>query len=147
MTDAIGPVEFLIIEFEGNQFNGDIAPALADLVDSGTVRIIDLAVVSKDSEGNATILEMQELTPEVADALLKLTGEVSGLLSEEDLLGIAEDMQPETTGAALLVEHIWATRFAEAVRAANGTLVLSERIPGAIIDEVRTTLIAAAAEI
>jgi len=147
VTDMIGPVEFVIIEFAGNQFNGDIAPALAELVDSGTVRIIDLAVVSKDSAGNLTILELQELTPELADALLKLTGEVSGLLSEEDLLGIGEDMEPNTTGAAMLVEHIWATRFAAAVRAANGNLVLSERIPGAIIDEVRATLITAAAEI
>lgn len=147
MTDEIGPVEFLIIEFAGNQFNGDIAPALADLVEAGTVRIIDLAVVSKDNEGNVTILEMQELTPEVAEALLKLTGEISGLLSEEDLLGIAEDMEPNTTGAALLVEHIWATRFATAVREANGKLVLSERIPGSVIDAVRATLISAASRI
>ncbi len=145
MADPIGPVEFLIIGFEGNQFTGDITPALAELVDTGTVRIIDLAVVSKDADGNVTILEMQELSPEVADALIALTGEVSGLLSEEDLMGVAEDLAPSSTAAALLVEHIWATRFAQAVRQAKGELVLAERIPGAVIDEVRETLLAAAA--
>ena len=137
MSEPIGPVEFLIIGFAGNQFNGDIAPALVEMVEAGTVRIIDLAVVSKDGEGNATIFEMQELSPDVADALIALTGEVSGLLSEEDLLGVAEDLAPNSTAAAILVEHIWATRFAQAVRAAKGDLLLSERIPGAVIDEVR----------
>jgi Family of unknown function (DUF6325) len=144
MPEPIGPVEFLIIGFEGNRFTGDITPALVDLVEMGTVRIIDLAVVSKDADGNATIFEMQELSPEIADAMIKLTGEVSGLLSEADLLGVADDLAPNSTAAALLVEHIWATRFADAVRAANGELVLSERIPGAVIDAARTTLLAAA---
>ena len=147
MSEPIGPVEFLIIGFAGNQFNGDIAPALVELVEAGTVRIIDLAVVSKDGEGNATIFEMQELSPDVADALVALTGEVSGLLSEEDLLGVAEDLAPNSTAAAILVEHIWATRFAQAVRAAKGDLLLSERIPGAVIDEVRASLLSAAAAI
>ena len=147
MSEPIGPVEFLIIGFAGNQFNGDIAPALVEMVEAGTVRIIDLAVVSKDGEGNATIFEMQELSPDVADALIALTGEVSGLLSEEDLLGVAEDLAPNSTAAAILVEHIWATRFAQAVRAAKGDLLLSERIPGAVIDEVRATLLSAAAAI
>ena len=146
MSEHIGPVEFLIIGFEGNEFTGDITPALAELVESGTVRIIDMAVVSKDGEGNATIFEMQELSPAVADAMIKLTGEVSGLLSEADLLGVAEDLAPNSTAAALLVEHVWATRFSHAVRAAKGELVLSERIPGDVIDVVRATLIAAAAE-
>lgn len=145
MPEHIGPVEFLIIGFAGNKFRGDIAPALVEMVEAGTIRIIDLAVVSKNDDGNATIFEMQELSPDIAEALLTLTGEVSGLLSEEDLLGVAEDLEPNSTAAAILVEHIWATRFAQAVRAADGELLLAERIPGAVIDEVRASLITAAA--
>ena len=38
---TIGPVEILVIGFPGNQFNGDVAPALADLVQSGLIRVID----------------------------------------------------------------------------------------------------------
>jgi len=53
----VGPVEYVVIEFPGNQFNGEVAPALARLVESGTVRIIDLVFVLKDADGNVTSLE------------------------------------------------------------------------------------------
>lgn len=143
-TDAIGPTEFIVVGFAGNRFTGEIAPALAELVDSGLIRIIDLAVVSKDADGSVTILEMQELSAEVAAAFVRLEGRVRGLLSEADLDEIAEDLPADTTAAALLVEHVWATRFASAVRAAGGELVLSERIPHAVIAEARAALLAAA---
>lgn len=145
MTEpAIGPVEYIVVHFAGNRFTGEIAPALADLVDRGLVRIIDLAVVSRDADGSVTILEMQELSAEVAAAFVKLEGSVSGLLSEADLNEVAEALEPGSTAAALLVEHVWATRFAEAVRAAGGSLVLSERIPHAVVAEARASLLAAA---
>ena len=49
----MGPVEYIVIDFPGNQFNGDVIPALLDLVDSGTVRIIDLLFVRKDANGKS----------------------------------------------------------------------------------------------
>ena len=141
---AIGPVEYIVVHFAGSRFTGEIAPALADLVDRGLVRVIDLAVVSKDGDGSVSILEIQELSPEVAAAFVKLEGAVSGLLSEADLEAIAEALEPGSTAAALLFEHVWAARFADAVRAANGTLVLAERIPHAVVAEARASLLAAA---
>ncbi len=144
MTRVFGPIELMVIGFEGNNFNGSIAAALGDLVDRGVVRIIDLAVVVKDADGTAHILEMQELSVEVAAAMAMLTGEVSGLLSEADLNDIADELEPETTEAVLLVEHLWATDFAQAVRASGGTLLMSERIPGVVIDAARATMIAIA---
>ena len=101
------------------------------------MRLIDVAVVSKDREGAISILETQELGPEVASAFRALTGAVSGLLSEADLQELAQDLAPGTTAAALLFEHVWATRFAVAVRAASGELVLSERIPNAVMSGAR----------
>jgi uncharacterized membrane protein len=145
MTEtSIGPVEYIVVHFAGNRFTGEIAPALGDLVERGLVRVIDLAVVAKDADGSVAILELQELSPEVAAAFVKLEGAVSGLLSEADLEAVAEALEPGSTAAAMLFEHVWATRFAEAVRAANGTLVLSERIPHAVIAEARASLLAAA---
>jgi hypothetical protein len=73
-----------------------------------------------------------------------LTGEVSGLLSEADLNDIADDLEPSSTEAVFLVEHLWATDFANAVREAGGTLLMSERIPHDIVQATRETLIAAA---
>ena len=141
---SIGPVEFILLGFEGNRFSGDITPALADLVDKGFIRLLDVAVVMKDADGEAIILEMQELPEDVADAMRALVGEVRGLMSEADLLDVADSLEPSSTVAALLVEHLWSHRFADAVRAAGGELLVAERIPGALVDEARATLLAVA---
>jgi Family of unknown function (DUF6325) len=140
MAQTYGPMELIVLGFEGNKFTGDVTPALLDLIDRGIVRIIDLAVVVKDADGNALILEMQELTPELQGLLHDLEGAETGLLSEADLNELADDLAPSTTVAAFLCEHIWATGFASAVRAAGGALVMSERIPGAVIDAARASL-------
>jgi uncharacterized membrane protein len=143
-SDALGPVEYIVIRFEGDRFTGDIVPALNDLLDQGLVRMIDMAVVTRAREGAVSILETQELSPEVAAAFLKLTGEVSGLLSEADLQELGEELEPGTSAAAFLFEHVWATRFAVAVRAARGELVLAERIPHAVMTEAQASLVAVA---
>lgn len=145
MSETFGPIELVVLGFEGNRFTGDITPALLDLVDRGVVRIIDIAVIIKGADGIAAIFEAQELSEDVAAALIKLTGSVSGLLSEADLDEIAEDLDPDTTVAAILLEHLWATEFATAVRSAGGRLIMSERIPGATIDAARATLLGVAA--
>ena len=144
MIPSIGPVEFILLGFEGNHLTGDIAPALANLVEDGTVRLLDLAVIMKDPAGEVMILEMQELPEDVAEAMRKIVGDVRGLMSEADLIEVAENLEPNSTVAALLVEHIWATRFADAVRSAGGELLLSVRIAGDLVDEARRTLQSAA---
>ncbi len=149
MTDAgaadhLGPIEYIVVGFEGNRFSGAIADALGELLEQGLIRVIDLAVVSKGADGDVAILEAGELDPEVAAALERLTGGAGGLLSEGDLLEIAEELAPNSTAAAMLFEHVWATRFASAVRAANGSLLLSERIPHQVIAEARASLLATA---
>jgi hypothetical protein len=145
MTDSIGPMELIVLGFAGNNFTGEITPALLDLVDRGIIRIVDLAIVIKKADGDVMILEMQDLPADVAAAMTRLTGAIGGLMSEADLLELAEDLTPDSTVAAFLCEHIWATGFANAVRKAGGTLVLSERIPGDTIDAARATLLAAGA--
>jgi hypothetical protein len=144
MAQDIGPVELIVVGFDGNQFNGDITRSLMDLVDRGVIRIIDLAVVIKDADGAVTVLEAGEMDEAIARAFEVLTGSVPGLLSEADMIDIAEDLAPNTTEAVMLVEHIWATDFANAVRAAGGQLVMAERIPGDVVDAARATLIALA---
>lgn len=143
--DRLAPLEFVVIAFEGDQFTGDILPALAELMADGLVRVIDMAFVSKLADGSVSILELQELTPDFADALTALVGEVQGLLTEGDLAEVAEDIDPGMTAATLLVEHLWLGRFARAVRAANGELLLSERIPHDVAEGARQAIIDAAA--
>jgi hypothetical protein len=137
---TFGPVEYIAIRLEGDGFIGDIVPALTDLLDRDLVRVLDIALVGKDADGTVSILETQELSPEVAAAFLRLEGSASGLLSEADLEELAATLAPGSAAVALLFEHVWATRFATAVRAANGELMLSERIPHAVMLEAQASL-------
>lgn len=144
MEDTLGPVEHLIVAFEGNRFKGEIVPALTDLLDQGLIRILDLAVISKDQDGNTTVFEASELTDEVAQALAKLDYPFAGMLSEQDLLLEAEELPNNCTGAAMLFENVWAARFARAIRNAGGQVVINVRIPHDVVETVRQSLIEAA---
>jgi hypothetical protein len=133
---SYGPVEVLEVVFPGNRFRGEIIPALQELVASNTIRILDLAVISKDASGDLLALEIADLDPAAAQPLLALVDGEQGLFSDEDFTAFGEGLQPNSTAALLLFENTWATRFATAIRNANGQVVLNERIPRAVIEEL-----------
>jgi uncharacterized membrane protein len=133
---ALGPIELLVVKFPGNRFSGEIAPALEDLVDKGLIRIIDLIFVIKDEYGNVRALEMTELDEDVYAALDPFVDDVAGVLTEEDVRHLSAALEPNSSAGIMLFENTWAARFAEAVRNANGELVLNERIPRAVIDQL-----------
>ena len=80
-----GPVEFAVIGFPGNKFTGEIAPALGELVDAGTIRILDLAFVTKDADGNAAAVEIEDTDSSIFQAFEQIGAERGGLLNAEDL--------------------------------------------------------------
>src|SRR5262245_22769027 len=133
----IGPVDYLIVAFPGNQFRGEIAPALADLVEAGTIRIIDIAFVTKTADGDVAALEVTELDPEVRQALESVGIEVNGLLNEEDLISTGEELEPNSSAALLVWENVWARDVAQAMRDAGGVLVAFERVPHDIVQAAR----------
>ena len=94
--EEIGPVDYAIIGFPGTEFRGEIAPAIGELVDAGTIRVIDIAFVGKDEDGNAVAMELLELDPDVQAALERLGVEVGGLFTEDDLMGVAEGLEPNS---------------------------------------------------
>ena len=127
MTE-LGPVDWLVVEFPGSRFNGEIAPILADLVDSETVRVLDLVLVTKGEDG---VVEARELTDADADeigALRELQSDLA-LLTEEDIASASAALEPGSTAALLVWENTWAASFATAVRRAGGQLVATGRIP------------------
>ena len=142
--EEIGPVDYAIIVFPGNRFRGEIAPAIADLVDDGTIRIIDIAFVGKDADGTAVAMELTELDPDVQEGLEKLGIEVTGLFSDEDLIGAADALEPNSSAALLIWENVWARKVAQAMRDAGGVLVAFERIPHDVVQEVRELALEAA---
>jgi hypothetical protein len=132
MTE-IGPVEYMVVAFPGNNFRGEIAPALQELVDSRTIRIIDLAFVGKGADGEVIAAELSDLDPDVQQALRSLNPEINGLFNEEDLMAAAEELEPNSSAALLVWEDMWATRVAEAIRAADGVVLDLERVPHEVI--------------
>ena len=132
----IGPVEILVVAFPGNQFTGEIAPALEELVTSGLIRVIDLVFVTKDADGSVVGIELSDLDEAVGAAFQPHVEEPSGLLAEEDIEDLGAELEPNSSAAILLFEHLWATKFRDAVIDSGGQLVASVRIPKEVIDEV-----------
>ena len=135
--DEIGPVDYAVVAFPGNRFRGEIGPALADLVDSNTIRIIDIAFVGKDANGDAVALELTELDPDVQASLDSAGIEVGGLLNEDDLMSTAEELDPDSSAALIVWENVWARRVTQAMRDAGGVLVAFDRLPHEVVQAAR----------
>jgi hypothetical protein len=135
--EEIGPVDYAIIAFPGNQFRGEIGPALADLVDSGTIRIIDIAFVLKDEGGNTVAMELTELDADVQAALESAGVEVGGLFNEDDLMDAADGLPPNSSAAVLVWENVWARKVTQSMRDAGGELVAFERLPHEVVQAAR----------
>ena len=142
--EEIGPVDYAIIAFPGNKFRGEIAPALDELVASNTIRLIDVAFVGKDADGEVIALELTELEPEVQDSLDRLGIEVQGLLNEDDLADAAEALAPNSSAALLVWENVWARTVTKAMRDAGGELLAFERVPHDIVQAAREWVVAEA---
>jgi hypothetical protein len=138
MADTeIGPVEYLIVAFPGNKFRGEIAPALASLVQSGTIRIIDVAFVGKDENGEVATFELTDIDPDVREGFENMGVEVTGLFNEEDLAAAAEELEPNSSAALLVWEDVWATEVAQAMRDAGGVVYDFGRLPHDVVQAAR----------
>ena len=127
--DELGPVDYIVVEFPGSKFNGEIAPALVDLVDRGIVRVLDLIMIVKEADGSFDAIEIADLDESEVGQLLRLETHIAELLSEEDVVSLAAAIEPGSTAALLVYENKWAAPFASAVRHAGGQLVANGRIP------------------
>jgi len=139
--DEIGPVDYLIVAFPGNKFRGEIAPALAELVDAGTIRIIDLAFVSKDADGEVLAFELNDLDPEVRAGFERAGCEVQGLFNEEDLAAAGEELELNSSAALLVWENVWARDVAQRMRDAGGILLDFDRVPHEVVQAAREAVI------
>lgn len=131
---AIGPVDVVIIGFPGNKFTGKIAPALMELVDSGTVRVIDLLFVSKDADGITTTIDISDLDPETGPAFMNISVSESGALGAEDAEEVAEDLPPNSSALLIAFENSWAAKFVAACREADAVVIDQIRIPADVAE-------------
>jgi uncharacterized membrane protein len=135
---GVGPVEYLVVGFPGNNFKGEIAPALAKLVDDKLVRILDLVFVGKDLDGTTVTIEVDEVDGEASFSVVD--GEIGGLIGDDDISHAAASLEPGSSAALLIWEDLWAAPFAQAVRNADGIVLEGGRIPADVIESALTAL-------
>jgi hypothetical protein len=127
--DQLGPVDYLIVEFPAgaSNFTGEMAEELIALVDSGTIRVIDILILTKNDDGSVDAMELSDV--DELGPLQAIEAELAELLAEEDVVNLAAAMEPGSTAGVLIWENIWAAPFASAARRAGGQLIANGRIP------------------
>jgi hypothetical protein len=127
--DALGPVDYIVVEFPAgaSNFTGEMAAELLRLVDSGTIRVIDVLILTKNEDGTVEPMELSDVG-ELGD-LEALEAQLAELLAAEDVAHLAAAMEPGSTAGVLIWENLWAARFASAARRSGGQLIANGRIP------------------
>ena len=123
-----GPIDYIIVGFEGNKFNGSIMKALSEALDSKVIDLVALDVISKDNEGNITKLDITKLGDSYAVEFAERYNPSDDLVSEDDIAEMAELLENNTTAGLLVIEQLWAKPLKKALLDANGVLVAEGRI-------------------
>ena len=127
--DELGPVDYLVVEFPAgaSNFTGEMAKELLALIDAGTIRVIDILILTKDADG---VVEAAELS-DVAELgpLQQVEAELAELLAADDVEHLAAAMEPGSTAGVLVWENLWAAPFASAARRSGGQLIANGGFP------------------
>jgi hypothetical protein len=127
--DQLGPVDYVIVEFPAKaaNFTGEMLEELVKLVESGTIRLIDVLILAKDADGAIEAMELSDLAD--LGPLETLEAELAEFLAEEDVEHLAAAMDPGSVAGVLVYENLWAAPFASAARRSGGQLIANGRIP------------------
>ena len=126
--EEMGPVDYVVLAWPHRQPKGDVAPMILDLVDRGIIRILDIAFITKDADGEVAGVEVDALEDD-AGKFREFHGASSGLLGDDDLQDAAAALEPGTSAAVLVWENRWAAPIAVALRRSGGELVATGRVP------------------
>jgi uncharacterized protein DUF6325 len=131
--DDLGPVDYLVVEFPAgaSNFTGEMTTELLALVDTGTIRVIDILILTKDADGAIDAMELSDV--DELGELRALEAQLAELLAEDDVEQLAASMEPGSTAGVLIWENLWAAPFASAARRAGGQLIANGRIPSQAI--------------
>ena len=127
--DSLGPVDYIVVEFPAGEssFTGEMADELIALVEAGTIRVIDVLILTKNEDGTVDAMELSDI--EQLGPLQTVEAQLAELLAEEDVEHLAAAMDPGSTAGVLIWENLWAAPFASAARRSGGQLIATGRIP------------------
>jgi uncharacterized membrane protein len=129
-----GPMEYYLIGFSGERPGPDVVNAILELVRAETLRLCDLVFATRSQDGTLTVIEIED----VADdwGLSDLDADELGLVGEEDIMELADTIEPGTSAAILVVEHLWARNFAGALAAAGGVVLATAQVPASEVGDL-----------
>jgi len=127
--DSLGPVDYIVVEFPAgaSNFTGEMAEELLALVAAGTIRVIDVLILTKNEDETVDVMELSDI--EQLGPLQAVEAQLAELLAEEDVAHLAAAMDPGSTAGVLIWENLWAAPFASAARRSGGQLIATGRIP------------------
>jgi hypothetical protein len=124
----MGPIDYAIFAWPGNvPVGAGVVPLIVDLVERGVIRVLDIAFVAKDADGNTAAVDLEQLGPD--NPFTEFEGASSGMLDFDDLDAAAEELEPNSAAAVLVWENKWAAPVAVAIRKSGGLLIDGGRIP------------------
>jgi len=142
---TLGPLEYLVIGFDGDRFDGSIATEIQKVVDKGIIRLVDVVFIVREADGDSVIVELSNTDDPRFASFAPLLAQMRALFTPEDLQAIADSLPLGSAGLALLFEHRWAEDIKDAIAAAGGFLVRREVVPPEVLAEVSAELEAASA--
>jgi uncharacterized membrane protein len=139
---TLGPLEYTVIAFEGNRFNGEIAQEIEKIVDREIIRLVDLVFITKDIDGEVTVIEMDNRDDPRFAGFASLLHGLHGIFTDDDVAAIGEDLPANTSAMAVLFEHRWAEALKDAISAAGGFLVSRTTVAPEVLELVNAELAA-----
>jgi len=125
----LGPIDYIVVSFKGNNFNGSILKALSKATDAGIIRVVDLLFVIKDEDGTVAMAELEDEHPELKEVAQQLghKGDLP-LLTEKDVNKLGAEMENNSSAGILVIEQLWAKDLKKALKNAKAELLDEGRI-------------------
>ena len=137
---TLGPLEYLVVGFEGNRFTGQILSELRAARDKGIIRIIDLLLIMKDENGDITAMEMSDLSSEEAEQFGPIAGDLLQVFEPDDVEAAANQIPNNSSAGLLLIEHSWAVGLKEAILNAGGIPLAGGLVAPAVVQMLEAEL-------
>ena len=137
---TLGPLEYTVIAFEGNRFNGEIAREIEKVVDKEVIRLVDVVLITKDIDGEVTAIELDNRDDPRFAGFASLLEGLHGLFTEDDVAAIGDDLPANTSALAVLFEHRWAEDLKEAIAGGGGFLVSRTTVAPEVLEAVNAEL-------
>lgn len=105
-SDALGPVDYLVVGFPDSNLSGKGFERLLDLADRRVIQILDVEFLKRDSDGVRPVA-VSDLPATPGLDLSVWDGASSGLLDAQDFAVIAEQMGEAALAVVVVFENLW----------------------------------------